>query len=206
MIVIVDYGMGNFGSVRNMLKKLGSDSVITSDVEVIAKADKIVLPGIGHFDKAMSSIGSLKLFDVLHRKALEQKVPCIGVCLGMQLMTRGSEEGKAPGLGWVKAEARRFDPARFKEPLRVPQMGWNLAEVAKPSPLFDDDGLEEHRYYFVHSYAIQCEDPTDVLCRTTYGYPFVSAFEHENLIGVQFHPEKSHKFGMSLFRRFIEKY
>jgi glutamine amidotransferase len=206
MIVIVDYGMGNFGSVRNMLKKLGSDSVITSDVEVIAKADKIVLPGIGHFDKAMSSIASLKLLDVLHRKALEEKVPCIGVCLGMQLMTRGSEEGKSPGLGWVKAETHRFDPARFKKPLRVPQMGWNLAEVAKSSPLFEDDGLEEHRYYFVHSYAIQCEDPSDVLCRTTYGYPFVSAFEHENLIGVQFHPEKSHKFGMSLFRRFIERY
>ena len=206
MIVIVDYGMGNFGSVRNMLKKLGTDSVISSDSETIAKADKIVLPGIGHFDKAMSAIASLNLLDVLHRKAVQEKVPCIGVCLGMQLMTKGSEEGKSPGLGWVKAEARRFDPSRFDEALRVPQMGWNLVEVAKPSPLFDDDGLEEHRYYFVHSYAIQCEDDGDVLGRTTYGYPFVSAFEHENLIGVQFHPEKSHKFGMSLFRRFVERY
>jgi glutamine amidotransferase len=205
-IVIVDYGMGNFGSIRNMLKKIGSDSILTSDPDVIGTADKIILAGIGHFDNAINSIQKLGLSDVLHRKVMYERVPCLGVCLGMQLMTKESEEGSQPGLGWIRATTRRFDTTRFVEPLRIPQMGWNVIRIAKPSRLFDDDGLDEHRYYFVHSYAVECEDDVDVLGHTTYGYPFVSAFEHDNLIGVQFHPEKSHKFGMSLLRRFVERY
>ena len=116
MIVIVDYGMGNFGSIRNMLKKIGSDAELSSDPDVIARADKVILPGIGHFDKAMESIERLRLHEVLDQKALKEKVPFLGICLGMQLMAEGSEEGKALGLGWFKARARRFDPARFNDP------------------------------------------------------------------------------------------
>jgi glutamine amidotransferase len=205
-LVIVDYGMGNFGSIRNMLKKIGADSILTSDSKLIASAKKIILPGVGHFDKAIEAIESLGLADVLHRKAMGETVPCLGICLGMQLMTRGSEEGRLPGLGWVSATTRRFVPSRFTHPLPIPEMGWNLVEIAKPSPLFAEDGLEEHRYYFVHSYCVECDRGEDVLGRTVYGYPFVSAFEKDNLIGVQFHPEKSHKFGMSLLRRFVERY
>ena len=205
-IVVVDYGMGNLGSIRNMLKKIGVDSILTADPQVIGRAGKIILPGVGHFDKAIQSIESLNLSGVLHRKVLEEKVPCLGICLGMQLMTKRSEEGQLQGLGWIPAMTRRFVASRLGATLRVPQMGWNRVEVAKSSRLFSEDGLEEHRYYFVHSYVVECENDDDVLAWSTYGYPFVSAFERDNLIGVQFHPEKSHKFGFSLLRRFIERY
>lgn len=206
MIVIIDYGMGNSGSIRNMIKKVGGQSTISSDPEVIAGASKLVLPGVGHYDRAMQNINNLGLREILDRKVLEEKTPILGVCLGMQLMTNSSEEGKGRGLGWFDATTRRFRPEEMNRPLRVPQMGWNLINIRKPSPIFDEDGLEEHRFYFVHAYAVSCNNPDDVLCTSSYGYEFVSGFARDNIVGLQFHPEKSHLFGMSVFRRFIERY
>lgn len=206
MIVIIDYGMGNSGSIRNMIKKVGGESVISADPEVIAGAQKLILPGVGHYARAMHNIEERGFRGILDRKVLEEKTPILGICLGMQLMTETSEEGDGRGLGWFRASTRRFRPERFNRPLRVPQMGWNLVNIRKPSPVFDEDGLEEHRYYFVHAYAVECEDETDVLCTSSYGYGFVSGFSRDNIVGVQFHPEKSHLFGMSLMRRFVERY
>lgn len=205
-IVIVDYGMGNSGSIRNMIKKVGGDSVISADREVIAKAKKLILPGVGHYARAMQNIADRGFRKVLDHKVLEEKTPILGICLGMQLMTESSEEGNGIGFGWFKAATRRFRPERFNRPLRVPQMGWNLVNVCKPSPMFDGDGLDEHRYYFVHTFAVACADEDDVLCTSSYGYSFVSGFARDNIVGVQFHPEKSHLFGMSLMRRFVERY
>ena len=206
MIVIIDYGMGNSGSIRNIIKKVGGQSAISSDPEVIAGAQKLILPGVGHYARAMRNIEERGFRDVLDRKVLEDKTPILGICLGMQLMTETSEEGDGRGLGWFKASTRRFRPEQFSKPLRIPQMGWNLVDIRKPNQVFDDDGLDEHRYYFVHAYAVECDDEADVLCTSTYGYSFVSAFAKDNIVGVQFHPEKSHLFGMSLMRRFIERY
>jgi glutamine amidotransferase len=199
MIVIVDYDMGNLGSIRNMFKKIGCEAEVTSEHGRIAAADKLVLPGVGAFDAGMDKLQRSGLMPLLERRVMCERVPTLGICLGMHLMTRGSAEGKRPGLGWINAETVRFhsdDPA-----LKVPHMGWNGVEVTRPSAL--TEGLpEQPRFYFVHSYYVRCEDPTDVVLTTNYGSAFHSAFHRGNLLGVQFHPEKSHKFGMTLLRNF----
>jgi glutamine amidotransferase len=199
MITILNYGMGNLGSIHNMFRKIGVESSIVTSAEDVERAEALVLPGVGHFDHAMSSLKALGLMHPLEGAARERRIPILGICLGMQLMTRGSEEGELPGLGWIDAETRMF--GRDDPSLRVPHMGWNTVRVRRPGPLFDARA-DEQRFYFVHSYAIQCDDPGDVLTTTTYGIDFVSAFGRDNLLGVQFHPEKSHKFGMTLLRRF----
>ncbi len=202
MIVIVDYGLGNLGSIQNMIKKAGGSSVISSDPKDIEKADKLILPGVGAFDNGMSNIKKMGLIDVLNTKVLKQKTPVLGLCLGMQLFAKSSEEGKLPGLAWIDSVNLRFnfDDTRLK----VPHMGWNELELKKKSALFD--GMpEEKRFYFVHSYHMACNDKADILATTNYGIDFVSAIQKGNIFGTQFHPEKSHKFGLMLFRNFIEK-
>ena len=204
MIVIVDYGVGNLGSLRNMLKKVGQEALISQDPQAVGMADKIILPGVGSFDHAINNLRSTGLIPVLSECVLNRKIPILGVCLGMQLMTGGSEEGELPGLGWVDAETVRF---RFDESLRhlkVPHMGWNTVRVRGASPLFEEMA-EGSRFYFVHSYHVRCRAESDVLATTDYGGDFVSAFAQENIAGVQFHPEKSHRFGMRLLRNFAEK-
>jgi len=204
MITIIDYGMGNLGSVANMIKKVGGKSLITSDREVIREANKIILPGVGAFDNAINNLEKLKLIDVIKEKVLVDKIPTFGVCLGMQLLTKRSEEGVREGFGFIDAEVKRF---HFKNhDFKVPHMGWNLIALHKTSPLFDGMQQQENRFYFVHTYAINCYNPNDILATTQYGDSFVSAFERDNIIGCQFHPEKSHKFGMQLFRNFVERY
>jgi len=202
MITIVDYGMGNLGSVRNMLKKIGISSQISSEAEKIAEATKLILPGVGAFDNAMQNLGNLGLIPVLKRKVIEEKTPFLGICLGMQLLTKRSEEGSLSGLGWIDAETVRF---RFSggENLKIPHMGWNTIAVRKESPLYDGL-LEEPRFYFVHSYYVACNNPSDVLTTTDYGIDFCSSLACGNVFGVQFHPEKSHKFGMRLLKNFAE--
>ncbi len=202
MIVIIDYQMGNIGSILNMLKKIGMPGTITSDPAEIRKADRFILPGVGSFDQGMANLQRLGLIPVLAEKVLQERAPVLGICLGMQLMTKSSEEGKAAGLGWIDAKTVRFrhDPS---EELKVPHMGWNTISVRKESALFRDM-FPEPRFYFVHSYHAVCEDPGDVLTSTPYGYEFTSAFQHGNIIGVQFHPEKSHKFGMRMLKNFAE--
>jgi imidazole glycerol-phosphate synthase subunit HisH len=199
MITVIDYGMGNLGSIKNMLKRINVPSQVTGDAEVISKAEKILLPGVGAFDAAMERIESSGLREVLDYKALVEKIPVIGVCLGMQLLTRKSEEGKRPGLGWIAADTKKF--IFSTNTLKIPHMGWNLVHLKKESPLIKDLP-EEPRFYFVHSFFVQCDDPGDVLTTTHYGSDFHSIIQHDNIYGAQFHPEKSHKYGMKLLENF----
>jgi glutamine amidotransferase len=199
MITIIDYGMGNLGSVLNMFKHIGVESEISGNIGRIDKAKKILLPGVGAFDAAMQKIDELGLKQVLDKKALLDKIPVLGICLGMQLLTRSSEEGQLSGLGWIDAKTVKF---RLNNPkLKIPHMGWNLVHPVKSHPIVD--GLtEESRFYFVHSYYVKAENDKDVLANTHYGIDFSSMVQHDNIIGAQFHPEKSHKFGMRLLENF----
>lgn len=201
MICIVDYGMGNLGSMLNMFKRIGVKATIASDPEVIQRAAKLVLPGVGAFDAAMASINALPgLREVLDQKALIERVPILGVCLGMQLFTRSSEEGSLPGFGWIPGLTVRFPK---QEGLKVPHMGWNVALPNTPSPLTAQVG-EAPRYYFVHSYCVHVDDAAHSLMRTNYGIEFDSAIGRDNILGVQFHPEKSHRYGMQILKNFAE--
>lgn len=202
-IVIVDYGMGNLGSIANMIKKVGGTARISSDPTDIARARGLILPGVGAFDSGMTQLRERGLVEVLNRKAQEEKVPVLGICLGMQLLTRGSEEGVLPGLGWIPADTRRFSFGADQRHLRIPHMGWNAVDPRTDAPLFRTfEG--PWRFYFVHSYHVCCSDPSDVLSTTPYGSPFTSGVARGNILGVQFHPEKSHAFGMRVFRNFLD--
>lgn len=198
MITIVDYGMGNLGSIQNMFKRLGVKSLIASDREAISGATKIVLPGVGAFDAAIDRITNAGLLDVLHRKALVEQVPVLGICLGMQLMTRGSEEGKRPGFGWIPASTKRFASSGD---LKVPHMGWNRVRPLRSHPLLTGTS-DDTRFYFVHSYYVHVDDEADSLLRTTHGVEFDAAIGRGNIFGAQFHPEKSHRFGQRLLGNF----
>lgn len=204
MITIIDYGMGNLGSIVNMIKRIGYSSEVTSDISKIASAEKIILPGVGHFDKAMQNISGLGLLDIIKKKALNDKTPMLGICLGMQLMCKSSEEGKEKGIGLIDADVKRFFFEENKK-LKIPHMGWNLATPNNKNNLFSSLSGEA-RFYFVHSFHVVCNNKNDSLATTNYGYDFASAFASENIIGVQFHPEKSHKFGMQFLKNFIENY
>ena len=203
LIVVVDYGMGNLGSIKNMIKKVGGRVAISSKRKDVENADKLILAGVGAFDNAMRNVFALGLGPVLSGKVIGDKTPILGICVGMQVMANKSEEGKLPGLGWIDAEVRRF---RFGEEnchLKIPHMGWNSIKVRKHNQLLN--GLEsESRFYFVHSYHLSCKDHRDELTTTSYGYDFVSSVLKENIVGVQFHPEKSHKFGMRLMKNFVK--
>ena len=206
MITIIDYGMGNLGSVKNMFKKVGETAIISSDKNDIKNATKILLPGVGAFDNAMKNLDDLGLIEIIKEKVLVDKTPIMGICLGMQLLTKGSEEGQREGFGFVDAYAKKFDFSSLDETLPIPHMGWNKVYLQKESKLLQEGEDRENRFYFVHSYAVGCENKEDILTTTNYGYEFVSSFEKNNIIGCQFHPEKSHKFGMKLFKNFVEKY
>jgi glutamine amidotransferase len=198
VITIVDYGMGNLGAVLNMFKRIGAQARISADLGCIREAEKLLLPGVGAFDAAIRRINTSGLREVLEHKARVQKVPVLGICLGMQLLTRGSEEGQEPGLGWIAADTRRFPGLPG---LKVPHMGWNLVQPTKPHPL--TAGLpEEPRFYFVHSFYVHVDDPADSLLRAHYGIDFDAAIGHDNIVGAQFHAEKSHRFGKQLLRNF----
>jgi glutamine amidotransferase len=201
MITIVNYGMGNLGSLLNMFKRIGVKAVIESEPIAISQAEKLVLPGVGAFDAAMQRINGIPgLREILDQKVLTGQTPVLGVCLGMQLLTRKSEEGILPGLGWIPGTTTRFPS---KNGLKVPHMGWNVARPAGDSPITMGVG-DEPRYYFVHSYCVHTDDPKHALMHTNYGIEFDSAIGRENIYGVQFHPEKSHRFGMKILKNFAE--
>jgi imidazole glycerol-phosphate synthase subunit HisH len=200
MITIVNYGMGNLGSVQNMFKRIGIPTEVTSDISKIENAEKLLLPGVGAFEAAIQKIKESGIKEILDKKVLEDKVPVLGICLGMQLLTKGSEEGVSPGLGWIPAQTLKFN-FTTDAALKVPHMGWNNVHPVKTSKLtlnFDD----ETRFYFVHSYYVKADNAEDVLTTTHYGIDFDSIIQHENIYGAQFHPEKSHKFGMRLLENF----
>ncbi len=201
MITIVDYGMGNLGSIHNMFKKIGAETEITSDLDKISKAKKILLPGVGAFDAAMKIIAGSELIHVLNDKALKEKIPVLGICLGMQLLTNHSDEGELKGLGWIDAETLKFKPENYTEKIRVPHMGWNLVKIEKET-LLTKNFFPENRFYFVHSYYVKCKHEKNKLMTTHHGLDFDSAIINDNIFGAQFHPEKSHKFGMQLFKNF----
>jgi imidazole glycerol-phosphate synthase subunit HisH len=200
-VAIVDYGMGNLHSVKRKLDRVGVHPQLTADPDELLRADKLVLPGVGHFGKAMEHLYTLGLVPALHEAVVERKTPILGICLGMQLFARHSEEGDAEGLGWIDAHVRRFaidDTRRFK----VPHMGWNGVRVARSSPMLEGVTAQTE-FYFVHAYHVVCRDSEDVLCDTDYAYPFTSVVQRGNLYGVQFHPEKSHEAGEVLLRNFL---
>lgn len=205
MITIIDYGVGNLRSIKNMLKKLGADSIITADPEDIAAGEKFILPGVGAFDYGMEQLTNARFYDLLNQRVLSDRKPILGICLGAQLLTEGSEEGVRPGLGWIKGYTRKFDSTKMQNNLKIPHMGWNEVWTVKESKLFSDMH-EDPRFYFVHTYHLTCEQEEDVLLNSKYGYEFAAGVEYENILGVQFHPEKSHKFGMRLLENFVKHY
>ncbi|PLY10473.1 MAG: imidazole glycerol phosphate synthase subunit HisH [Arcobacter sp.] len=202
MIVVIDYGMGNVGSIVNMIKRVGYECIVSSSVDDILNASKLILPGVGSFDNAMKNLQELNLIDPINKQVIENKIPILGICLGMQLLTKGSEEGILEGFSYINGYSNKLDTANG---LLVPHMGWNLIDIKKINNLYDND-IDEQRFYFVHSFVVSCKDNQDILTTTCYGKEFVSSFQKDNIIGVQFHPEKSHTFGIHFFKNFLENF
>ena len=202
MVTLIDYGVGNLGSILNMFKKIGVPVTTASDAAGIDRARKILLPGVGAFDAAIKRIDELGLRQALDRKALVDKIPILGVCLGMQLLTRSSEEGKLPGLAWIPADTRAFR-GKLDSSWKIPHMGWNQVRQSRPSGL-TRELPGDSRFYFVHSYYVKCDSTEDSILEASYGLEFTAALQRGNIFGAQFHPEKSHKFGMRLLKNFGE--
>jgi imidazole glycerol-phosphate synthase subunit HisH len=200
MIVIIDYGMGNLRTVQRKFERLKIPSVLSADPIEIEKATKLILPGVGHFANGVKKLQESGIWDILNKKVMVDKIPVLGICLGMQLMAKYSEEGDKNGLGWLDATVIKFD-INNKKKYKVPHMGWNTTEILKPSILFKNISYDS-LFYFVHSYHILCNDSEDVLCTSEYEYSFTSAIQHNNIFGTQFHPEKSFEAGDILLLNF----
>ena len=201
MITIIDYNMGNVASIQNILKRIGYSSVISSQTDHINNTELLILPGVGSFDYGVSNLKSMNLTEIVKESVIVNKTPILGICLGMQLLTHSSEEGAMPGLGLINAKTKKF--VFNDRSLKIPHMGWNYIDPLKNHNLFKSD-YDQLRYYFVHSYYVECENHEDILTSTLYGSTFTSAFQKDNIFGFQFHPEKSHKYGMTLLRNFME--
>ena len=199
MITIINYGIGNLESVHNMLKKCGIASRVTQIESEIENAEKLILPGVGHFDHCMQKLTNSGLLPIIEKKVKTEKIPTLGICVGHQMLFEYSEEGNTKGLGWIPGNVVKFDPNRMPLNYKIPNMGWADLKLTNESVLFDN--IEEPRYYFVHSFHVNC-DSKYVLATANHGYDFVAAVQKENIFGVQFHPEKSHRFGMQMFRNF----
>jgi len=197
MISIIDYGVGNVGSIKNMLGHIGVEAEIVSTTDQILKARRLILPGVGAYDSAMTELKNRNLVEVIRQKALEDRTPFLGICLGMQILLDSSEEGSQPGLGFISGKVVKFNKEKCG---RVPHMGWNTLIPQTTSDLLD--GLVDARFYFVHSYYVTCNNVSDVLANTNYGGEFASCIARNNVFGVQFHPDKSHKFGMKILANF----
>jgi glutamine amidotransferase len=203
MIAIVDYGVGNVSAFANVYKQLNIPFSIASEPADIKVANGIVLPGVGAFDYAMEKFDSSGLRSCVERSVIEKTVPVLGICVGMQMLGVSSEEGKRAGLGWIDGIVRRFDTAAFEKGTPLPHMGWNNADFSVDNSLFN--GLDnQSRFYFLHSFYFQCRDEDDVISTTEYSMRFVSAVGRNNIFGVQFHPEKSHRYGVQLLRNFSQ--
>jgi imidazole glycerol-phosphate synthase subunit HisH len=203
-VVIVDYGMGNLFSIRKVIERIGFTCKISNLYRDIKNAGQIILPGVGHFGKAMDNLKQTNLIDELNEAALVKKTPVLGICLGMQLMASFSEEGEACGLNWFDARVIRFR-IKNSDLYKVPHMGWNTIIHEKPDSYVFDRIQAEDEFYFVHSYHVVTERTEDILTKTSYEYTFVSSIIKDNIVGLQFHPEKSHKAGEQLIKNFLSK-
>lgn len=200
MIGVVSYGVSNVGSMLSMLRKIGTAAEAVNTPDDLLRADRLILPGVGAFDYGMAALRDAGIADVLVRRVREDRIPVLGVCLGMQLLGRGSEEGVSEGLGLLNGHSVRFRRTG-SDPVRVPHMGWSQLHPRRESPIFQ--GLERRaRFYFVHSYHLVCAEPGDVLATADYGIEFTAMVQRDNIWGAQFHPEKSHRFGMTLLANF----
>jgi imidazole glycerol-phosphate synthase subunit HisH len=198
---IISHGMGNIASVANMLRRIGAEVCVSASPDVIKSANKLILPGVGAFDAGVTALRDNGLDAAISEAVTQRGATLLGICLGMQLMMNSSEEGALAGLGLVPGRVVRF----HGEGLRVPHMGWNRVDAVRGSVLFDErQPQQEQRFYFVHSYHVVLDDPRDVTAEAQYGGTFTCAFEHGRTLGVQFHPEKSHRFGMALLKRFMD--
>ena len=186
-----------------MIKKIGYKSKVASTANVIKEAEKIILPGVGSFDSGVENLKKFDLWDALNERVLIDKIPVLGICLGAQLICNGSEEGNLKGLGWIDADVKKFnfDDKNYK----IPHIGWNYIQLQNSKGKLFTDMYENPKFYFVHSYYIDVKDDS-CLSKTNYGFDFDSSLEKDRILGVQFHPEKSHKFGMKLLKNFIEFY
>ncbi len=200
MIGIIDYKMGNIGSIQNMLKRISVKSVISSKIEILNNCDKLILPGVGSFDQGMKNLKNHNFIRFLNDYVIKDKKPILGICLGMQLFADNSEEGDLSGLGWIKGNVKKFNLR--KDGLKVPHMGWNNIEC-KNSKLFLNLPNEK-RFYFVHSFFFECKNKENIISTTDYGINFASSINKQNIWGTQFHPEKSHICGMKLLKNYAK--
>jgi glutamine amidotransferase len=201
MISIIDYGLGNLKAFANIYKRLNINAELVTSKEQLIKADKIILPGVGAFDHAMDKLNNSGLSSLLNELVVSKKVPVLGICVGMQMLAKSSDEGIAKGLEWIDGDVKLFDTDKIKHVTKIPHMGWNDAIIIKNNPLFkdlDDSPL----FYFLHSYYFFCRNQDDILAQSEYGERFTCAINHENIYGVQFHPEKSHNNGIQLLKNF----
>lgn len=200
-VTVIDYGAGNIGSICKMIRYVGGEPIVASRAEQLVGAERLILPGVGHFDRAVENLKTAGLVEALTELVQIRNVPILGICLGMQLMCRTSEEGSSQGLGFLNAHCRRFEFSGDRQ-LKVPHMGWKSLNIERPTGILG--GLDtDARFYFVHSYYVECADSSDIAARADHGHTFVAAFERGNVSGVQFHPEKSHRFGIQLFENYL---
>lgn len=200
MISIIDYGVGNLKAFANIYKRLGISAEIVSSKEQLYKSNKIILPGVGAFDHAMAKLGASEINYVLNELVLEKNVPVLGVCVGMQMMAKSSNEGILNGLGWIEANVKLFDVSKINHVTRLPHMGWNNVKATGKNPLLEH--IEDSLFYFLHSFYFVCENESDIVGQSYYGDVFTCAVNYKNIYGVQFHPEKSHDYGIQLLKNF----
>lgn len=201
MIIIIDSGLGNVRSIYSKIAQMGEDVQISDQLSVIESADKLVLPGVGHFSSGMENITEMGLLPVLKKKVKGEKIPLLGICLGMQLLTNHSEEGNGNGLSFIDAETIHFSN-KEPVPMRIPHMGWNTIKIENECPLLHNIP-DNSRFYFVHSYHVSCNNQNNIIATTNYGHSYPSIIQNGNIFGVQFHPEKSHKQGIQLIKNFV---
>lgn len=203
MITIIDYGVGNINAFVNVYKRVDVPVKIAKTAADLVGAEKLILPGVGHFDYAMTKLNDSGMREQLDDLVLNKKIPVVGICVGMQMMANYSDEGNMEGLKWIDASVKKFDESKINYATRLPHMGWNDVRPMKDKPIFQ--GLEKGAiFYFLHTYYFECNDPEDVMAVSDYGIEFASAAHHENRYGIQFHPEKSHHYGEILLHNFAK--
>ncbi len=203
MIGIIDYGSGNIHAIATIYKNLNIEYQVLRNPKDLRKANKLILPGVGAFDATMQQLIDSGLKEELNKLVLEKKVPILGICVGLQVMGLGSEEGKLPGLGWIPGKVKKFDESKIKIKPKLPHMGWNVIKDLRKHPLFKDID-SDFGFYFVHSFYFECKNHENILSTSNYGCEFTSSIYDNHIIGTQFHPEKSHGNGVQLLKNFSE--